>query len=115
MVDVKELVVATLAKTGKKVMYELFINSKTQLPVITYLELDNKEKLRGTTLEYSEHIYQIKIWSKDIEEISKTAIKVDKEMKAIGFFRDNATELVKDGIIMKVLKYRAVTYDRDLK
>ena len=113
MIDIKKQVTTALSKSGVKVMYELFINDKTKLPVITYLELDNKEGMSGDNLEYSDHLFQIKVWGTDIEVISTIGIDIDYELRLIGFKRERATELIKDGVISKVFDYKAVGYNRN--
>lgn len=107
MVDTKKEVVAALRKTGLNVYFEHFINSDTAIPCITYLEYDNSSLKNGDTLGYSTVIYHIKVWSKDLKEITEYAAQVDDIMRGVGFVRRNTVELWLDGIGQRQLKYEA--------
>lgn len=107
MVDTKKEIVAALSKTGLKVYYEQFVNSDTAIPCITYVEYDNSSLANGDTLGYSTITYHIKVWSKDLKELTNYAAQIDNIMRGIGFVRRNMVELWLDGIGQRQLKYEA--------
>lgn len=60
MLDVKPQLVTALNKI-LPTYYELFVDSKTPLPCITYLEAGNSDNLTGDTLGYSDITFNVKI------------------------------------------------------
>lgn len=107
MIDVKIDVVTALEGLGYQTYYEAFIGSDVAIPALSYMEVSDVDDKVGDTIEYSDKIFQIKIWSKRVSEISTMATAIDAEMKTLGFRRIFADEFPVDGIINKVLRYRA--------
>ncbi len=115
MIDTKKEVVAALRNTGLNVYFEHFVNSETPIPCITYVEYDNSSLANGDTLGYSTITYHIKVWSKDLKEITQYAARVDEIMRGVGFVRRNMVELWLDGIGQRQLKYEAKTSENFIK
>lgn len=106
MIDINPLIISTLNEIGIPVMLENFLEPTTPLPVITHIEYSNKDTLIGDTLEYSEIIIMIKVWSKDLIVLMDNAKKIDVKIKALGFKRDFGSPLFKDGIGQYILRYK---------
>lgn len=111
MIDSNEKVVAALEATGMQVFYELFVDSTTPIPCITYYESNNSDYLVGDTLEYSNISTYVKAYARNISEAFETASKVDQQMKLIGFTRSSANLLTVNGLVMYVLKYDVIGYE----
>lgn len=111
MIDSNEKVVAALIATGMQVFYESFVDSSTPIPCITYYEANNSDYLIGSTLEYSNLSTYVKAYAHTISEAFEAALKVDQQMKLIGFKRSNANLLTYSGLYMYVLKYDAIGYE----
>jgi len=112
MIDINELVVTTLNTIGLPVMNENFISATTNLPVITYLEYSNRDYVVGDTMEYSELIQMIKVWSTDLGELMNNAILIDAKMRPLGFKRDFGSPLFSDGIGQYILRYKATGFNQ---
>jgi len=94
------------------VMNENFISATTNLPVITYLEYSNRDYVVGDTMEYSELIQMIKVWSTDLGELMNNAILIDAKMRPLGFKRDFGSPLFSDGIGQYILRYKATGFNQ---
>lgn len=51
--------------------YETFIDTNTETPCITYVELSNVANEEGDTLRYSTINYRIKIWASPKENVNE--------------------------------------------
>lgn len=111
MVDTNKEIVSALSSLGLKVYHEYFVNSKTEIPCITYLEYDNNSLVEGDTLGFSNVIYHIKIWGNTISTINEYAIKIDEIMRDLGFKRTNTTDLWLDNVGQRQLKYEGKTIE----
>lgn len=107
MIDTKREVVAALRTSGLQVHFENFVNSKTTIPCITYIEYDNSSFKEGNTLGYSNIIYHIKVWGKDLQTLSDYSAKIDTIMRGLGFTRKNMIDLWLDGIGQRQMKFEA--------
>lgn len=89
--------------------YEMALTSKTQIPCISYMELNNQVAEYGTNLTYSRITYQIKVWSNRIDEIQDYSLQIDEVMRPLGFKRISAHELYdnQSTMIQKILTYEA--------
>lgn len=110
MIDVNPTIVAKLKTIGLPVYYEMFIDTSTVLPCITYIETLNTDYLVGNTIEYSNLVYQIKVWTKDLKVATANAILIDSKMKELGFIRDFSNQLVIDGLIQYILRYKSIGF-----
>ncbi len=108
MVNVKDTIVAELETLSYPVYYEAFLGEDVEIPAISYLEITDVDTLVGTTVEYSEKVFQLKLWSKRISEIDTMAKGIDTIMKDLGFRRIYTNEFPVDGIVNKVMRYRAL-------
>lgn len=111
MIDYKPTLVESLRTLGLPVYYEVFVDSETEVPCITYYEMDNTSFKEGDTLRYSRLAFSIKIWGKDLETLSTYSIQIDAVMKVLGFTRTNTVELWLDGIGQRQLKYSALAQE----
>lgn len=107
MINYHENIVALLEQVGLPVYYEAFVTEEL-LPCISYKEYKNSDYLTGDTLEYSELGFQIKFWTKDIQEGSINCNIIDALLKANGFKRVMREELFIDGVLSLILRYTAI-------
>ena len=110
MIDINPLVVATLNTIGLPVTLEKFIESMP-IPCITYTEYSNVDTLVGDTIEYSEIITMVKVWSDDMSVLMSNAILIDKKMKALGYKKDFGSPLFGVGTGQYILRYKATGKD----
>lgn len=105
MIDTKKEIVKALSTIGLKVYNERFVNSQTAIPCITYLEYDNNVLANGDTIGYSNIIYHVKIWGKDLQTLTDYSEKIDTIMRGLGFKRTNMVDLWLDDVGQRQLKY----------
>ena len=111
MVNSKQDIVKALRSCGLEVYYENFLNSESEIPCISYAEYDNSANAQGDTLGYSNIVYKIKIWGRDLSTFDKYSALVDNIMREQGFTRTNMNELWLDGIGQKEMKYSALALE----
>lgn len=111
MIDVIPMIVAALNTIGLDVLPENFMDANTPIPCITYIEMSNRDTDVGTTLEYSEIVPMIKVWSTDLQVLMSNAIIIDVKMKALGFKRDMGGTTFKDGMGQYILRYKGTGFD----
>lgn len=104
MLNVKEQLVTAL-DTILPCYYELYCDSTTETPCITYIETNNYDNVNGDTLSYSNIEYTIKIWGRTVDDISSYSVLVDRKMKELGYTRTSSNELTADDQIVKVMVY----------
>ena len=104
MLNVKEQLVREL-NTILPTYYELFCDSTTETPCITYIENLSYDTLTGDTFGYSQVGFNIKVWGNDIGVLSEYMIKVDAVMRRLGFKRISYNEIVYNGQIELVGSY----------
>lgn len=108
MLDVTpQLVSALKTIQGADVKYEMFMDSSTSLPCITYMQIKNADTKVGDTFGYSEIAYDVTVWSKSVSEMYDYAQKVDKQLRNLGYKRTNSNELNDGTTLRLVLEYRA--------
>ena len=108
MLDMSPLIVTELKKIGLPVMLESFISATTTFPCISYMEYSNRDTLTGDTLEYSEIITMVKVWSADLKILMDNAKLIDVKMKSLGYKRDFGSPLFSDGIGQYILRYKGL-------
>lgn len=113
MIDYKPTLKQELEKAGVPVYYELFVDSSTKTPCITYIENNNSSYLEGDNLFYSNLSYNIKIWGNDLATLIPIANKVSNIMRKQGFKRISYNELSFNGQIELILIYDAVGWERN--
>lgn len=90
----KEIVSNLQAAVGLEVLYELFCDSTTKKPVITYLEANDKDVAIGDTLGYSRVNFYIKLWGDNLASLEPYREALKAEMRRMGFVRESYNELV---------------------
>ena len=110
MYDSKTLLVSTLSKI-LPTHYELFCDSSTAIPCITYTESNNYSRAEGDTLRFSTVAFTIKVWDDDIGHASQIACQVDDEMKKLGLRRTSSNELTIDNNIVKIMVYEGLALE----
>ena len=93
--------------------YEMALTSKTAIPCISYMELNNYVSDSGDTIGYSRITYQIKVWSNKIGDIQKYSLEVDKILRPLGFKRISSGELYDNNssMMQKILTYEALALE----
>ena len=114
MIDYHKDLVSALSKV-LPTHYEMALTSKTTIPCISYMELNNyaiTESI-GSTIGYSAITYQVKVWANDIGVIQKYAKEVDKVLMPLGFKRISSGELYDNNtsLIQKILTYEALALE----
>jgi len=104
LLDVKKELQAAL-ETVLPTYYELFCDSSTSTPCITWREKDNADYLTGDTLEYSNVGFYIKIWGHSIDDLTDYALSVDNKMKDLGYRRSSSNSIIVDCQIQIVMTY----------
>ena len=113
MIDYKPTLKQELEKAGVPVYYELFVDSSTKTPCVTYIESNNSSYLEGDNLFYSNISYNIKIWGNELATLISIANKVNDIMREQGFKRISYNELSFNGQIELILIYDAVGWERN--
>jgi len=111
MIDVNPLVYATLDTIGLPVILESKFTTNSPIPCITYVEYSNVDTLTGDTLEYSEIITMVKVWSDSMSVLMPNAILIDKKMKALGYKKDFGAPLFGVGTGQYILRYKCIAKD----
>lgn len=90
--------------------YELALTSNTKTPCISYQERNNYDVAVGDTVGASRIVYTIKVWGNDVATIQRYALKVDRVLRPIGFWRTSSNELhdPQSTMIQKILTYEAL-------
>lgn len=93
--------------------YEMTLTSKTPIPCISYMELNNYVSIYGDTIGYSKITYQIKVWGNDIGILQEYAQKIDDKLRTIGFKRISSGELYdnQSTMIQKIMTYEALAIE----
>ena len=107
----KELVKAL--NTVLPTHYEMVLHSGLATPCISYMELNNADYMSGETMGYSRISFQVKIWGKDIAELQKYALQIDKVLRPLGFTRVSSNELydMQSAMIQKILTFEALALE----
>lgn len=108
MIDFHAALVSALHKV-LPVHYEMALTKDTEVPCISYMELNNYVEESGDTLEYSRLTYQVKIWGHSIEDLQTYSVLVDVVLRPIGFKRIASGELYdnESTMMQKILTYEA--------
>ena len=109
MINYHETLVSALNKV-LPTHYEMALTSKTNVPCISYMELNNFTSASGDTLGYSRIVYQVKVWANDIGTIQRYALEIDKVLRPLGWVRISSGELYdnQSTMIQKILTYEAL-------
>lgn len=104
MLNVKEQLVEEL-NTILPTYYELFCDSTTETPCITYIENQNTDTETGDTFGYSQVGFNVKVWGNSIGVLSGYMLQVDAVMRQLGYRRTAYNELAYDGQIVLIGSY----------
>lgn len=96
--------------------YEMALDSDSETPCYSYMELNNYEVFdpsNSSTLGYSSLRYQVKVWGHSIGVLNRYAIEADKALRALGFKRVSSGELYDNNstMIQKILTYEALALE----
>lgn len=93
--------------------YELFVDSDTKTPCITYIELSNIADLEGQTLRYSKLAFRIKVWGTYNDDLHPYCSLLDKKMYELGFKRRAYNELWVDQMVQHIFTYEAMALENN--
>jgi hypothetical protein len=110
MIDIKEMLTTQLATLGLPVFYELFVNSNTPIPCITYFEANNADHLIGDTVEYGEITINIKVWGYTVESLETNAALVEAKMRSLGFTKSASYHNFINGLGHYFIRFDAIGY-----
>ena len=110
MLDVKPKIIEELSKI-LPVSYEVFEDSDTSVPCITYIEYMNKDNKTGDTIGYSNIGYTITVWTNSLKDQADYSKLVDKAMRDIGFKRVSSNEMVENNLFRKILDYEGLGFE----
>ena len=93
--------------------YEMALTSKTDVPCISYMELNNYSSSTGDTLGYSIITYQVKVWANNIGDIQKYAVAIDAVLRPLGFKRISSGELYDNNssMIQKIMTFECMALE----
>ena len=91
--------------------YELFVDSNTKTPCLTYLELSNIAEQEGDTLRYSTLTFRIKIWGKADDDLYPYCSLLDDKMVELGFKRRAFNEMWVDQTQQLIFTYEALALE----
>lgn len=104
MINYDERLVSEL-NTILPTYFEMFVDSTTQTPCITYLGVGDSAHKEGDTIRYSNVTYTIKLWGDELSVLKPKVVEVDSKMKELGFWRDSYNTLTYDKHIQLILTY----------
>lgn len=107
MINFKKELVSNLSTIGLPVYHEHFLTQDTEMPCISYYQLNNQQDETGTDIIYSTIWYVVKVWATNPEELNTYIDKVDGVMRDAGFRRSSSNELWVDGVGQIANTYRA--------
>lgn len=113
MIDYHSTLVSSLGSV-LPTYYEMTLTSKTAVPCISYMELNNYSTNNGDTLGYSRLSYQVKVWGKDLTELQKYALQIDEVLRPLGWTRVSCRELYDNNstMIQKIMTYEALALEK---
>lgn len=97
------------------VEYELFVDSATTLPCVTYCGANNSSFLEGDTLRFSRVSYYIKVWGNSLSETLPYMEIIDDKMKTLGFERESYNELSSGTQICLISLYSGIGYEIEME
>lgn len=113
MIDYKPTLKQELEKVGLPVFYELFVDSSTETPCITFIENNNAAEAEGDNLFYSRLSYNIKLWGNSLAVLMPKAVAIDDVMRKQGFKRTSINELsVGISQLEIIMRYEAMGYEK---
>lgn len=107
MLDASKQLIETLSPI-LPTFYELFVDSNTPIPCITYLQSGDSIHVDGDTLCFSDISFNIKIWARTKQEIEQYKIKIDDALRPIGYRRVSYNEMSDKNLLCGILIYRGL-------
>lgn len=107
------VVYAMLTSSGYPVDAELATDSKTSLPCITYLNLNESELAQGNTINYETVAYQVKVWSRAMSDIANIKYDLKKLFKQNGWHLASVSTTSHEGVICATMTIEAITYSKE--
>ena len=111
MLDFKKQVVASLNEI-LPTYYELFVDSNTSLPCITYRITNNTESVTTKEAGVSDITCTVKVWGNSINDLTAYASQIDDAMRSLGFTRYNYNELSTDTQICLIMGYEGRAFEK---
>lgn len=113
MIDYKPDLVSNLSTLGLPVYDELFVDSSTETPCITYMEMNNVgyKEFEVDSIKYSYLNFRIKLWGDDLAQLSPYRGSLDELMYSLGFSRNNYNELWYNDQLCMICDYQALAYE----
>lgn len=107
MINVKPVVIEALKRAHKNA-FPRNLNTFKKFPCISYYEISNRPAASADDREYiTEVIIVVDVWGKLSAEVSEMALKVNKEMTAIGFIREFSHDVDEKGDLEhKTMRYK---------
>lgn len=91
--------------------YELFVDSHTDLPCVTYYELANTAEAEGDTLRYSNIAFRVTLWGSDYDDLVEYVPALDLLMFSLGFKRRGYNEIIESGLCQLIFTYQATAVE----
>jgi hypothetical protein len=93
--------------------YEMALTSKATIPCISYMGRDNRVEVNGNTIGYSRISYTVKVWGRNIKDIQRYSLEIDRVMRTLGFTRISSGELYdnQSTMIQKIMAYEALALE----
>lgn len=111
MLDYKPTLVEKLETLNLPVYYELFVDSSSAIPCITYQEINDYSTAEGDTLRYSQKRFRIKLWGDTFAALVPVIDELDPLMKTIGLTRSNYNELSYNGQLCLIFDYQGLAQE----
>lgn len=106
MIDTNKIIVSKLNEIGLKVYLEDFLDSQSDIPCISYREYNNIADKEGDQIGYSSITYHVKVWAKNMQDLTKYSCEVDAKMRELGFKRITMVpDLWLEGIGQRDMKF----------
>lgn len=108
MVEITTSVVEKL-NTVLTTAYELFLDSKTPVPCISYQCINNSETEQGNTIGYSSCTYRIKVWARTVQDIVSYSQQIDDALAELGRWeRVRTNDLTCNNLICRIMDYKCL-------
>lgn len=111
MFSTKATIVTELAKV-LPCYYEQVVDSSYELPLITYMEMNNRETSTSHEMGYSSVTYRIKLWADTVSDIETYSEQIDEKMRGLYFTRTNSSEMCIGSQLCRILDYRGLIFEK---
>ena len=105
MKDINKQVEETLS-TVLPTYYELFLDSQSTIPCISYQVTNNFEESKGNELCWDRIIVRVKLWVTTVGDMCSYSSQIDDAIAVLGpFTRSSAYELSQGELICRIVDY----------